>query len=296
MENNNIVIDEDFAAIHGYLCADGYVSRNPPSQKHIYYRIGLRNTEIVLLKDFQSKFEAVFGKRPIISKQLDRCNIGNKKIFLWLRNRFGSFHSHDWTIPETLMTYSMLASWLKAFFDCEAWVASIKGKDRKTAVESINLNGLNKIKWCLKKYFKINSVIYPRVERKTSVLCICDKKSLIRFRDKIGFNHHAKRQKLEEAINSFIDYNWKLPEPERELRLFVLNFLKKRIKNSKHDRIRIYSSKKKNLLKLSKALKKLFAIKSRVSKARFNGVGTRFFELELKGRENVNRLIELLNP
>jgi len=29
--------------LHAYLCADGYVIRNPKTQKHNYYYVGLRN-------------------------------------------------------------------------------------------------------------------------------------------------------------------------------------------------------------------------------------------------------------
>ena len=56
--------DKNLSAIHGYLCADGYVCTNLPDQKHKYYSIGLRNTNITLLKDFESKFIKVFKIKP----------------------------------------------------------------------------------------------------------------------------------------------------------------------------------------------------------------------------------------
>jgi hypothetical protein len=45
--NNNL------SAIHSYLCGDGYVIKNPKTQKHKYYHIGLRNTNQTLLRDFK---------------------------------------------------------------------------------------------------------------------------------------------------------------------------------------------------------------------------------------------------
>ena len=67
--------DKNFVSIHAYLCADGYVIKNPKTQKHKYYRIGFRNTNIVLLKDFQEKFEKVFRIKPrLVVRQ--RCEIG----------------------------------------------------------------------------------------------------------------------------------------------------------------------------------------------------------------------------
>jgi len=57
--------DENLAAVHAYLCADGYVvkSKNP---KYKYFHIGFRNTNLILLKDFQEKFEKAFGLKPYL--------------------------------------------------------------------------------------------------------------------------------------------------------------------------------------------------------------------------------------
>ena len=54
-------IGENLAAVHAYLCADGYVIKNPENSKYNYFHIGLRNTNLVLLKDFQENFYQVFG-------------------------------------------------------------------------------------------------------------------------------------------------------------------------------------------------------------------------------------------
>lgn len=122
MEKSNIIIGQDFAAVHAYLCADGYVCKNLPSQKNKYYRAGLRNTCPELLEDFQTKFEKVFGKKPIISKQQDRCQIGSKEIFYFLTENFGSFYSADWSIPKVLLHKDLLSHWLRTFFDFKAGI------------------------------------------------------------------------------------------------------------------------------------------------------------------------------
>ena len=75
--------DNNLASIHAYLCADGYVIRNPPTQKHKYYYIGLRNQNITLLRDFQNKFESTFSVKPIITKDVDRCKIQNKELYFF---------------------------------------------------------------------------------------------------------------------------------------------------------------------------------------------------------------------
>ena len=53
--------NSDLAALHGYLCSDGYVISHKPTSKRKFYKVALRNTEKVLLEDFQSKFNAVFA-------------------------------------------------------------------------------------------------------------------------------------------------------------------------------------------------------------------------------------------
>ena len=81
--------DTDLASVHGYLCADGYVIKNPETQKHKYYHIGLRNTNNILLEDFQKKFKKKFNIKPIITNE-GRCKIQSKNI-----NGFGSITGCD---------------------------------------------------------------------------------------------------------------------------------------------------------------------------------------------------------
>ena len=88
----------NLAAIHGYLCGDGYVIRNPLTQSHKYYHIGFRNTNMVLLRDFQSKFFSEFGIKPIITND-GRCKIQNKKIYYILTKDF-SYYSYEWELPK----------------------------------------------------------------------------------------------------------------------------------------------------------------------------------------------------
>ncbi len=69
--------NEDLAAVHGYLCADGYVVRNHLHQKHKYYRAGLRNMNVILLMDFQKRFKNYFGVSPKIYRN-ERCDMHSK--------------------------------------------------------------------------------------------------------------------------------------------------------------------------------------------------------------------------
>ncbi|MDO8553837.1 MAG: hypothetical protein Q7S22_03455 [Candidatus Micrarchaeota archaeon] len=107
--------NEDLAAIHAYLCADGYVIKNPPSQKHKYYYIGLRNTNSVLLKDFQKRFFRFFGVSPIITKD-GRAKLQNKRIYEILTKDY-AYYSANWDFPK--LKKALLKFWLRAYFDCD---------------------------------------------------------------------------------------------------------------------------------------------------------------------------------
>lgn len=198
---NNMKFNDDFASIHAYLCADGYVIRNPETQKHKYYYIGLRNTNLKILKDFQFKFNRTFGIMPIITKEKDRCKIQNKKIFFQLTKHF-SFYSHEWTLPK--LDKQELRSWLKSYFDCDGWVEFKKSKNHRIiGLESVNLKGLEQIKFTLLKNFEINSNIRPRKGRNIWRLTICGKDDLEKFKNEINFFHPNKRRKLLGALNSY---------------------------------------------------------------------------------------------
>ena len=79
--------NKNLAAIHSYLCADGYVIKNPPTQKNKYYYIGLRNTCDKLLEDFEKKFYEEFKIMPRRCKD-GRTVITNKKLYYHLTEKY----------------------------------------------------------------------------------------------------------------------------------------------------------------------------------------------------------------
>ena len=240
--------NKNLAAIHGYLCSDGYVIKNPESQKHKYYYIGLRNTNEILLKDFQQKFEAVFGIKPIITNE-GRCKIQNKEIYELLTKEF-SYYSYEWKLPE--LNKENLSYWLRAFFDCEGWVENQPAKSRLIGADCCNEAGLLSIQETLKK-FGIFSSIKKKNERTIWRLVICDLENLKRFQEHIGFLHPQKKQKLIEAINSYKNYFWNVPENKEDLMKFLKE--KGKIRKSRSE-IRFISIEKENLTGLKKALNK----------------------------------------
>lgn len=273
--------NKSLAAIHGYLCADGYVCTNLPHQKHKYYSIGLRNTRYTLLKDFHDKFYEVFKVKPRLIRG-QRCHIYSKGLYYRLMEN-GPYHSNNWSLP--ILSKDNLRYWLRAFYDCESWVIADKRKTRSVCLESINKEQLPKIQEALAK-FKINSKIYERKNRTTSMLTIPDRKSLENYQKYIGFLHPKKIAKLKKCINSFIDYSWNISE-ENALKIF-----KEKAKTKKPYSVRVNSIKKENLEKLANTLKDAFKIDSKIYQNK-NKAGCLYYSLIVQKKDHVKRLIDL---
>ncbi len=269
--------NQDLASLHAYLCADGYVITNPPTQKHKYYHIGLRNTNEILLRDFQSKFEKTFGIRPIITSD-GRCRIQNKQICHQLTKKY-SFYSDEWTLPK--FSKRNYAAWLSSYFDCDGWVRVLKGKDRKIGLDSINRKGIYQIKRVLKEEFGIDSAVKRRNDRDIWGLTICGRDDLTKFKKHIGFLHPKKLELLDEALDSYVDYNWNVPNNRK----YLLKFIEKvgRQRNSRRE-IRFFSIIKKNLINLRSALKR-FNIKSKIYGPWKNNEGRLYYCLIIKKDE-----------
>lgn len=272
-------MDENLAAVHAYLCADGYVVKNPETQKQKYYRLGLRNTNKILLRDFQEKFEKVFSLKPrLVLKQ--RSEIGSREIYEKMTKEFGSFYSWHWRMPK--LEDNELKIWLRAYFDCEGWVTCKSHKTRMIGADCVNEIGINQVKDAL-TVLEIEAKIKKRNTRNIFSLSIFGKENLIKFHQKIGFLHPEKKEKLEKAIADFINYEWNFSNFEK---LFKTKAKIKKPIGS----IRIISKLRNNLLFLQKSLLEEYKITSKINRCK-NGLGTEYYELNINKKEEVKYLI-----
>lgn len=282
--------DENLAAIHGYLCADGYVIRNPENQNHKYYVIGFRNQNGILLKDFRERFERVFNKKPIIRKD-GRCVVNSKNIYLYLAGKW-SFYSNEWELPYIFG--QNLKSWLKAFFDCEAWVEAEGRKNRRVAMDSINKIGIFQVQEAL-KLFGIKSQVKINRNRDTFRLQIFGKQNIEKFAKNINFLHPDKNGKLKDLLNSYPVYEWSFPKKQDELKIFIKKIIKERARLQSSEGRPIYvclfSIIETNLQKLSKGLEDIYGIKSKVYRS-VNGNGTVYHRLNIQDKNSVKKMLE----
>jgi hypothetical protein len=233
---------------NGYLCGDGYVITNPRTQKHKYYHIGFRNTNVVLIKDFQSKFRDVFGISPIITNE-GRCRIGNKEIYYFLTKDF-SYDSYHWEFPQ--LSRENVKYWLRAFFDCEGWFENQPAKSRLVGLDCCNKSGVLSVQQALAS-LGIKSQVKRRVNRTIWRIAICGLDDLKLFQKQVDFLHPAKKKKLHDAISSYVDYIREIPLSEEGLMYLVME--KGRFRQPRNE-LRLSSINKQKLTNLSKALKK----------------------------------------
>lgn len=128
--------------------------------------------------------------------------------------------------------------------------------------------------------FKIKSKIKKRKGRTTSTLIIYGKNNLIKFQKEINFLHPAKNLKLQQAINSFVNYNWTISK----------NLIKQKIKIKKPFLIRIVSKVKENLIQIQKFLNN-YKIESKIYQ-RKNGLGTTYYTLMVYKKDSVLKAIK----
>src|SRR3989344_2333351 len=103
---------------------------------------------------------------------------------------------------------------LRAFFDCEGWVEVQRGKSRLVGLECCNASGILQIKIALLR-LGINCNIKKKKGRTIWRLTICGKDNIILFQEQINFVHPNKKEKLREAIESYVNHDWKIPQTKQ---------------------------------------------------------------------------------
>jgi intein/homing endonuclease len=247
--------------------------------------MGLRNTNQVLLKDFQLKFYKTFGKEPAILRD-GRCATSSKEIYSLLTEKGESYYSWHWRLPK--LNKINLASWLRSYFDADGWVINKHRQSRLIGLDSVNKKGIFEIKEALKR-FNISSKI--RKHRYLHRLHIYGRGNLLRFQKYIGLLHPKKSKILSEALMSYVDYDWKFPKSKREMVWFVKKLLKSKLSSGK--RIRISSIRLRNLSILRHHLKSLFDVDSKVYGPMTRGTDSTFYELCIHKKGDILKIEKL---
>ena len=127
------------------------------------------------------------------------------------------------------------------------------------------------------KLISITSTVKLRKDRGIWSLTICGKDDIEKFKKEIGFLHPKKAQKLVDALNSYVDYNWKIPE---DINLIKFIIEKGRVNRSRKQ-VRFNSIIKQNLINLQNKLFKM-KVKSKLNGPWKNPYGSIWYCLSMR--------------
>lgn len=199
------------ARVVGHLMGDGCVTN-----RYIRYN----NKNKFLLENFKSHMSNILPNIHFIEGTVNSgtsfVQIQNKKLIEYLFELGGDFKSGNLRFPKFIQTKLMKKEFISAIFDDEGCVGlrifkKTNDIKRNLEVASKSKKFMEEIKSILKRDFdiKCNKIIsFKRningKEFITYKLSITGKDNFERFRDKINFNHPAKREKLSLMINSYL--------------------------------------------------------------------------------------------
>ncbi len=185
--------------IIAYLQGDGSVSiRTEPRSKKVHYDIAFYPDNYKVARIFVDSYKKVYGKTLNIEPLENhfRVRVGHRLACKDLLS-ITTFDSLRWKIPFELMNVSSKKrEWIRAFFDCEAYV----GKST-IVVQSVNKSGLNQVRLLLHE-FAVDCKVYEYHRKQkhwntNHLLVISNQISRHNFLKRVGFNHPLKQHKLE---------------------------------------------------------------------------------------------------
>ncbi|MFH1623087.1 MAG: LAGLIDADG family homing endonuclease [Candidatus Aenigmatarchaeota archaeon] len=140
------------------------------------------------------------GKKP--NKFLKQVFVRSKLAFLDLQ-KYGPFSSREWTVPNSIKSsnLSIRTEFLRTFFEDEGSVINSYGH-KELRLYSINLRGLKELINMLES-FGIESKLRGGFGegRNVYALVISDVKSIMKFKNEIGFSSARKRLKMEKLTS-----------------------------------------------------------------------------------------------
>lgn len=193
------------AKLLGFLAGDGCVLIRQDCNGNMHHSIDFYPDDKLMLKHYIDAFNSFYNKMPTIREEdkYFRVRVSSKPICLDLL-RTTMLGTHDWRIPYKYLNLDILKiEWLRAFFDCEAYV----GKNY-VRIQSVNKKGIDDIHILLRK-FDIESRLYI-YERKNKnwntnyILSIGRKDSIKKFYKTIGFNHSRKLEKIKTLVSASV--------------------------------------------------------------------------------------------
>ena len=187
------------ARIIGFIMGDGSITANDSPSKGSHHDIRFYPDDINVAEMFIKDFEKLYLKKPAIKDGVNHfiIHVSSKPAWDDLV-KIGKFNSLNWEFPESLSSKKQKIEWLRAIFDCEAYVDL---KKRRIVFQTVSKGGAFSIQNVLKE-FDISSKIYTYQRKNPKwntnyLLFIMGKENVYNFAKEIGFNHALKKNKLD---------------------------------------------------------------------------------------------------
>ena len=181
----------------GFLQGDGCIVKKKNLLTHEF---GFDTDHVALAHLFVDTFASLYGRKPHIH------NLGNyfrvritHKVASEELLALGKFKTMEWEIPSLCNVTERFVEWLRAYFDCEAYVSK-----KTIVVNSVNKKGLNQVKNALNSLGIISRWYeYQRKQinwNRNYILHIGRRQDRQTFLNRVGFNHPIKQRKLEQQF------------------------------------------------------------------------------------------------
>lgn len=204
------------AGILGYLHGDGCKHRKFDKWYYDYVRRGIRYVPVkitykkprarICLEFYNTNMQVLEIVRKALQKVYG-CKVKHfpKKYALFIKSaravkdllKYSDIGCYVWRVPREVVEgpTDVQKAYIRAFADAEATV-STRNYSYNIRIGSNNVAGLNQIKSMLGATFNIPSKLYGPYSKGNYCLTISGKKWVLSFKEKIGFAHLKKADKL----------------------------------------------------------------------------------------------------
>lgn len=189
------------ARLLGYLAGDGNILVGN-GKNNFHHTVRFFPDHESMISPYCESCLKLYNKVPKIQKLKNHHYLGidSKMMVLDLLEE-AKFGVEKWEVPfSTLETEDHKKEWLKAFFDCEAYVTN-----KIIRVQTVNKRGMDQVRQLLTE-FGIVSNSYQHVPknknwRTNRILIIGTKESRKKYFSEIGFYHSLKQGKLSMTLD-----------------------------------------------------------------------------------------------
>ncbi|MFC1775190.1 LAGLIDADG family homing endonuclease [Nanoarchaeota archaeon] len=189
------------AAICGFLAGDGSVQIRR-EKTFFHFQIDFYPDDLLMRDKYLEAMSYVYNKKPTIfrRKNFDELRLTSKTVVLDLK-KYADFGTHNWVLPNKLLTdEEAITCWLKAFFSAEAYVGP-----KHIKIQTVNKKGMAEVARLLQRIGICHKVYMyrPKVKNHSDVtaIFISKKDSRLHFKNKIGFWHSRKSNKLRDSLD-----------------------------------------------------------------------------------------------